>query len=149
MVIHIPEDNTPERSPSMWIPPLLILPLLAYNVLIFFFFGSIEAGWATTVLTVPMVSGAVWTLSLSDTFLVLTLVLLFIEVLKSTRTDAGSMLEHMASTIVFVVFLVEFLVVPAASTSLFFMCTVMSFIDVVAGFSVSMRAARRDFGMGG
>ena len=149
MIIPTSDHETPERSPRMWIPPLLILPLLAYNLLVFFFFGSIDGGWATTVLTVPMVSGAAWTLSLSDTFLVVTLVLLFIEVLKSTRTDAGSMFEHMASTVVFVAFLVEFLVVPAASTSLFFMCTVMSFIDVVAGFSVSMRAARRDFGMNG
>lgn len=148
MVIPISERDTQERAPRMWIPPLLILPLIAYNILVFFFFGSIDGGWATTVLTVPMVSGAAWTLSLSDTFLVITLVLLFVEVLKSTRTDAGSMFEHMASTVIFVIFLVEFLVVPAASTSLFFLCTVMSFIDVVAGFSVSMRAARRDFGAG-
>ncbi|MBU1174759.1 MAG: hypothetical protein KKH72_05095 [Alphaproteobacteria bacterium] len=132
----------------MWIPPLLILPLIVYNILVFFFFGSIEGGWATPILEVPMVSGTAWTLSLSDTFLVVTLFLLFVEVLKSTRTDAGSMFEHMASTLVFVAFLVEFLVVAKASTSLFFLCTVMSFIDVVAGFSVSMRAARRDFGAG-
>ena len=94
-----------------------------------------------------MVSGSVWTLNLEDTFLVVTLLLLFVEVLKSTRTGTGSMIEHMASTLVFVAFLVEFLVVPAASTSLFFMCTVMSFIDVVAGFSVSLRAAGRDINM--
>ena len=143
MVFHLPDD-APERASRMWIPPLLVLPLLAYNLIVFFFFGSLDGGWATTVLTVPMVSGAAWTLSLSDTFLVLSLVLLFVEVLKSTRTGTGSMIEHMASTLVFVVFLVEFLVVPAASTSLFFMCTVMSFIDVVAGFSVSIRAAGRD-----
>ena len=132
----------------MWIPPLLILPFLIYNILVFFFFGSLEGGWATTIFSVPMVSGSVWTLSLGDSFLVVTLVLLFVEVLKSTRTGTGSMIEHMLSTLVFVAFLVEFLVVPAASTSLFFMCTVMSFIDVVAGFSVSMRAAGRDFNMG-
>lgn len=132
----------------MWIPPLLILPLLAYNLIAFFFFGTTAAGWATPVLSVPMVSGSVWSLNLEDTFLVVTLLLLFLEVLKATRTGTGSMLEHMASTLVFVAFLVEFLVVPAASTSLFFMCTVMSFIDVVAGFSVSMRAAGRDINMG-
>lgn len=132
----------------MWIPPLLVLPLLAYNIVVFLLFGSIEAGWATTIVTVPMVSGTSWSLSLADTFLVVTLVLLFVEVIKSTRIGTASMFEHMASTLVFVIYLVEFLVVSKASTSLFFMCTVMSFIDVVAGFSVSMRAAERDFSIG-
>ena len=132
----------------MWIPPLLVLPLLAYNIVVFLLFGNIEAGWATTVITVPMVSGTSWSLSLADTFLVVSLVLLFIEVIKSTRIGTASMLEHMASTVVFVIYLVEFLIVAKASTSLFFLCTVMSFIDVVAGFSVSMRAAERDFNVG-
>lgn len=131
----------------MWIPPLLLLPLLAYNLVVFFFFGMLPGGWSTPLLAVPMVSGSVWTLNLEDTFLVVTLLLLFGEVLKSTRTGTGSLIEHMASTLVFVAFLVEFLVVPLASTSLFFMCTVMSFIDVVAGFSVSLRAAGRDINM--
>jgi hypothetical protein len=128
----------------MWIPPLLIIPLLAYNILVYFFFGTMEAGWATPILSVPMVSGSVWTLNLGDTMLIVSLVLLFLEVVKSTRTGTSSVLDHMASTIVFVLFLVEFLVVPAASTSLFFIIMVMSFIDVVAGFSVSIRAAGRD-----
>ena len=131
----------------MWIPPLLVVPLLAYNIVVFLLFGALSGGWATTVLSVPMVSGSVWTLNLSDTFLVITLVLLFVEVIKSTRTSTSSVIEHMVSTLVFVAFLVEFLVVPAASTSLFFICTVMSFIDVVAGFSVSIRAAGRDINM--
>ncbi len=147
MVIPL-NDNAPQKASTMWIPPLLILPFLVYNIIVFFFFGTLEGGWATTVLSVPMVSGSVWTLSLSDTFLVVSLLLLFFEVLKSTRTGTGSMIEHMISTLIFVAFLVEFLVVPAASTSLFFMCTVMSFIDVVAGFSISMRAAGRDINMG-
>ncbi len=128
----------------MWIPPLLIISFLAYNLFVFVLFGTEGAGWVTPVLSISMVSGAVWTLNIGDTLLIVSLVLLFLEVLKSTHTGKSSILEHMASTLLFVAFLVEFLVVPAASTSLFFIILVMSFIDVVAGFSVSIRAAERD-----
>jgi len=54
-----------------------------------------------------------------------------------------------SAMIVFVLYLIWFLVVPAAATSLFFLITIISLIDVVAGFSVTIRAARRDYSVGG
>jgi len=128
----------------MWIPPLLIAPLVIYNLVAFGLIAGQGAGWATPVASIAMVSGAVWTLSMGDLLIVLALVLLFFEVIRSTRTDHSSIVDHMLSTLVFVAYLVEFLAVPAASTSLFFICLVMSFIDLVAGFSVSIRSAGRD-----
>ena len=53
------------------------------------------------------------------------------------------------SMIVFVLYLIWFLVVPTAATSLFFLITIIALIDVVAGFSVTIRAARRDYSVGG
>lgn len=128
----------------MWIPPLLIIPLIIYNLVAFGLVGSTGAGWVEPVMSIPMVSGAVWTISVGDLLILSALVFLFVEVLKSTRTGMQSVLDHMASTLVFVVYLVEFLVVPAASTSLFFTCLLMSMVDLVAGFSVSIRSAGRD-----
>ena len=127
----------------MWIPPLLLLPLIIYNLAAFNLFG-ISADWAAPLMTVGMVSGASWSLTWGDLLLLLALALLFIEVLKSTRTGMSSITDHGLSAVVFVVYLVEFLVVPAAATSLFFACLAMSFIDLIAGFSVSIRSAGRD-----
>lgn len=132
----------------LFLPPLLVIPLIIYNLVAFGLIGGEGAGWVTPVLTVPMVSGAVLTLSMGDFLIVLALVLLMIEVLKSTRTGTHSIIDHMMSTLVFVAYLVEFLVVPAASTALFFTCLVMSFVDLVAGFSVSIRSANRDVNWG-
>jgi len=126
----------------MWIPPLLVVPLIVYNIFGFGLFGG--PGWGSPVVTLPMVSGATWSLTWGDLLVLLALVTLFLEVLKSTQTNVRSILDHMLSTVVFVIYLVEFLVVPAMATSLFFTCMAMSFIDVVAGFSVSIRAAGRD-----
>jgi hypothetical protein len=42
---------------------------------------------------------------------------------------------------------VEFLLVPGAAHSVFFTLMAIAFIDVLAGFSVSLRAAGRDFNL--
>lgn len=121
--------------------PLLILPLIAYNILTF----VTEISWSSEIFRLNMVSGAPWVMTAADLFITLTLVLLFIEILKATRTGFGSVLDHTLSTLVFIVCLIEFLVVSQAVTSVFFLMTAIALIDVVAGYSVTIRAARRDF----
>ena len=124
--------------------PFLLFSVIAYNVIVF----VTGAPFETTVFQVPMISGAVWTFTLSDFLVTATLFLLFIEILKATRTGGNSLIDHALSTIVFIACLIEFLVVPEAATSLFFFITIITLIDVVAGFSVTIRAARRDFAVG-
>lgn len=98
---------------------------------------------------VSMISGAEWTLTLGSLVTIITLVLLFIELIKATRTGGSSIVDHALSTILFVFCLVEFLLVPEAATSVFFFIMVVTLIDVIAGFSITIRAARRDFGFAG
>jgi hypothetical protein len=95
-----------------------------------------------------MLSGSLWIFTLSDLVVAGTLFLLFIEILKATRTSGNSLIDHALSTIVFIICLIEFLVVPEAATSLFFFITLIALIDVIAGFSVTISAARRDFAVG-
>jgi hypothetical protein len=99
--------------------------------------------------SIGMVSDAQWTLTLGDLVILITLVLLFIELIKATRTGGSSIVDHALSTILFVFCLVEFILVPEAATSIFFFIMIVTLIDVVAGFSITIRAARRDFGFGG
>ncbi len=51
----------------------------------------------------------------------------------------------MLSTATFIVAFIEFLLVPFCGTAAFFFLMIMSLIDVVAGYSVSILVARRDF----
>ena len=53
----------------------------------------------------------------------------------------------MISTVLFVVFLVEFLLFGAAASSVFFLLMIMSVVDVVAGFTISITGAGRDVTM--
>jgi len=79
-----------------------------------------------------------------DLFVIVGLVFLFIEVLKSTRTSQAAIFDHILSTLVLIIFLVEFIVVRGAGTSTFFILTLMSLFDVIAGFTVTITSARRD-----
>ncbi|HTN60577.1 MAG TPA: hypothetical protein VL147_03385 [Devosia sp.] len=110
--------------------------------------GGSPAGWQNGLFNIAMVSGTPWAITAGDFLLVVALVCLFIEVLKSTRTGSSSIVEHMLSMVVFVLFLIEFLLVGAASSSVFFLLMVMALIDVVAGFAVSITGAGRDVTMG-
>ena len=90
-----------------------------------------------------------WTLHASDLLLAFGVLMLYLEVFKSTNTGMQSVVDHALSMAVFVIFLVEFLVVEACGTSTFFILGLMSLVDVVAGFTVSIAGARRDFTYGG
>jgi hypothetical protein len=94
-----------------------------------------------------LASGTSFTLRSGDFFTLAGLVALFFEMLKAARAGRGTILDHMLSTLVFVVALISFLLVDYAGTPSFFLLTVMTLIDVVAGFSISIFATRRDFSM--
>ena len=58
------------------------------------------------------------------------------------------MVNHGLSLVVFIVALIEFIVLPEFGTSTFFMITLFTLLDVVAGFTVTIATARRDFSVG-
>jgi hypothetical protein len=126
--------------------PLLIIPFIIFNLGLTGLFGSAAQPdlWATVLLSTSMMSGGTWNLTLGDVLILLTLVLLFAEVIKSTRTSTASVVDHLLSTFVFVAFLVEFLLVRDAAHSIFFIMMIVALFDVLAGFSISLRAAKRD-----
>ncbi|MCB1449513.1 MAG: hypothetical protein R3D34_17005 [Nitratireductor sp.] len=130
--------------------PLMIVPFIVYNLVVL---GLVPVAgtdpWAATVMTLSMVSGAAWTMDMGDLMVVLGLFLLFFEILKATRVGPGSIIDHLLSTFVFVAYLVEFLLVRSAAHSVFFILMAITFIDVIAGFSVSIRSATRDVSVGG
>ena len=132
--------------------PLILLSILFYNVLIF------AGPWLTSTTTdvflaravhFRMFSGDVWTFAIGDLVVLVTLGLLFVEVIKATRTGAVEILNHGLSMLVFVASMVEFLVLKGFSTTTFFFIVVMALFDVVAGFTISIVAAKRDLGTTG
>jgi hypothetical protein len=54
-------------------------------------------------------------------------------------------LDHILSMLVFIAALVEFLLVAQAATSTFVIIMLICLVDVVAGFSITIRTAQRDW----
>ena len=81
--------------------------------------------------------------------LLLGVLTLYIELVKSTKTGSITLIEHALSMVVFIACLMEFILVEQAGTSTFLILTLMSLLDVVAGFTITVASARRDFTMGG
>jgi predicted membrane protein len=92
-----------------------------------------------------MMSGATWTITPEDALITLAILLLFVEIFKATRgSSSRSIVDHMLSMFLFIIMLVEFLLVAQAATSTFFLLMMITFVDVIGGFTITARAARRD-----
>lgn len=122
--------------------PLLIIPLALFNIVAFL---TPSLDWSSPLALISMLSGAQWKITLAEAFVAVCLLFLFFEILKSTRISSRSLVDHMLSILLFVVSLAEFLLVPQAGNSVFALLLCVMLLDVVAGFSVSIRVAQRDF----
>ena len=134
--------------------PLIIFAFIFYNVVVLFGgSGSADEILRTEIFALPSFRGGedapTWSFNWGDLILLVTLVLLFVEILKATYTSTTSLLDHGLSMLVFIACLVEFLMVDAAFTSVFFLLMITTLIDVVAGYTIGIRVARRDIGFGG
>jgi hypothetical protein len=131
--------------------PLLVFPLALYNAVVLTGVATSPVGaWMTQpIFTVGMFSGDAWGVSFADVFMALSLMLLFVEIVKATRTDAMSIINHGLSMLLCVVCIIQFVTMQGFSNSVFFLLTLMTILDVVAGFTITIVAAKRDFGSSG
>src|SRR5581483_2498052 len=121
--------------------PLLLVPFAIYNIIAFLMPG---VSWSGVVATVHMASGADWTMSAGDMLVTLGILMLFGEVMKSTRIGIRTVVDHALSLVVFLAMLIEFILVKRCATATFFLLLAISFIDVLGGFAVTLRSAQRD-----
>lgn len=126
--------------------PLILIAVVLYNLTVF---GGVTTGHESLALlsqsfTVHLFSGDAWKISLGDLFTALALVLLFIETVKAGRSTQRAIINHALSLLTFLAALVEFIALKGFGTSVFFFITVMCLFDVVAGYTISIIAAKRD-----
>jgi hypothetical protein len=133
--------------------PLLIIPLVVYNLIALgggvIAHGNIQDMLSIThSLHIHMFSGDIWNFSFGDFLILLSLVLLFIEVVKATRTTSREIVNHGLSLLIFIVALIEFITLKGFATSPFFFIMFTMLFDVIAGYTISIVAAEHDLGLG-
>jgi hypothetical protein len=121
--------------------PLLLVPFAIYNVIAFL---MPSVGFASPIASMQMASGSVWSMTAGDMLIAFAVLLLFVELIKATRTGARNVVDHGLSLLLFIAMGVEFILVAQAATSTFFLLLVIGFVDVLGGFAVTLRSAQRD-----
>jgi hypothetical protein len=122
--------------------PLLLVPFVVYNIVAFIFSLPNDI-WTKNAATVHMMSQVDWDLTWEDILLAVSIFLLWIEIVKSTRLGMRSVMDHLLAMALFIGMLVEFLLVKQAATSTFFLLMIIALVDVLAGFIIGMRSGRR------
>ncbi len=122
--------------------PLLLVPFAIYNI-VAFIFRLPDDIWTTQAAAVRMMSEQIWKMTWQDIFIAVSILLLLVEVIKSTKIGVRAIIDHVLALLLFIVMLVEFLLVARAETSTFFLLLIITLVDVLAGFIVSIRSSTR------
>lgn len=134
--------------------PLIVIAFILYNVVVLLGGQGADEILRKVIFSLPSIRAGAdgarnfWTFTWGDLIILVTMLLLFVEILKATYTSTASLLDHGLSMLVFIACLVEFLLVDRAFTSVFFLIMVATLIDVIAGYTIGIRVARRDIGFG-
>ncbi|MEM0929460.1 MAG: hypothetical protein AAGI89_09235 [Pseudomonadota bacterium] len=140
------ETQGSKGSSMLTIFPLLTISLMIYSLLALLPF---QGAWYDNALPpIEMISGKPWIITWGDLFLMVSMVFLFVEILRSTETGSDSIWNHGLSAGVFIIAMLMFVLLPAYGNSVFFLYMLMTALDFMAGFIITIRAARRDFGVG-
>jgi hypothetical protein len=124
--------------------PLFFIMLIIYYIMAL---AGVDFNAGGELFKISLPSEAKWALTSSDLFILLCVIVLFIEIIKATGTGAATIFENGLSIIVFIICLMLFLFYDKAGTSTFIIMTLMSLLDSIAGFTITAVASRRDFSM--
>ncbi|MDX2234648.1 MAG: hypothetical protein NW200_09125 [Hyphomonadaceae bacterium] len=128
---------------SVQVFPLLIVPALLYALIAIPSGDNASAAMASEAFTMPLPSAAAWTVTWGHLIVILSVVILFLEILKSTTPSAAQMLDNGLAVGVFIVTFILWLLVRPFGTSEFFVIVLMSLLDFLAGSVIMTRISQR------
>lgn len=129
--------------------PMFAIPLIAYNILMI---SGDSLQTNPDIIRIPlMANDDAMHLKMGDILVMMGIIFLYFEILKATRASKATIVDHALSLVVFIIFLIEYIVVAGAGTATFMILALMSLLDVIAGFTITISTSRRDisFGDGG
>jgi hypothetical protein len=116
--------------------PLLLIPLAIYNIIAFLMPG---VSLTEPVTKLTLISGAEWSLTLSDMLLSLGIIMLLFEVIKGARPGAKFLTDHLLSLIIFSAAAAEFLLWPRFANSTYFLLALLTLVDFLTGITLRVR----------
>ena len=123
--------------------PLLLIPFALYNMVAFL----LNMDFTTTLFNAPLLSGRSMAVSTGDLLVLLGIALLYVEILTATRMSSKAIMDHVLSFVLFIVMVLQFIAMQRAATSTYLMLTALSFVDVIGGFTITIRTVQRDIAL--
>jgi|SRR5579872_102102 len=117
--------------------PLLLIPLAIYNIIVFM---MPSVSLTEALVSVPLPSGAEWSVTLSDILVAIGILMVLLEVIKGARPGAKFLTDHLLSLIVFGAALAEFLLWPRFANSTYLLLVLLALTDFLT--SVALRVRR-------
>jgi hypothetical protein len=124
--------------------PFMLLAVLAYALVVW----GLGMPLAQEIVAFGLPSGTPFSLTVSEVVLAIATIVLFFEIMNATSARSSSILNHGLSMLVFIASLIAFLMIPGFGTGTFLIITLMTLVDVIAGYSISILTARRDMTFG-
>lgn len=118
--------------------PLLLIPLAVFNIMVFLMSG---VSFDAPVLTVPLLSEAKWTFTVSDVLIAFGLLLLMFEIIRGAR--GKYLTDHLLSFLLLGGAAAEFLLLPQFANSTFFFLALLTLVDFFAGIALRARRPKR------
>jgi len=118
--------------------PLLLIPIAIYNIVAWL---MPDVPLTDPMFRLTLVSGAVWTITLSDILLALGVLLLLLEIMKGARPGSKYLTDHLLSLILFGAAAAEFVMWPKFGTSTFFLLALLAMVDFFGGIALRARRA--------
>jgi hypothetical protein len=123
--------------------PLLVIAAAIYGAFAISAGDNVSQELSNEIISLTLPSGAAWQLTLGHVFIILGVVCLFLELLKSTNPTDSAIAEISISGVCSLIFLLLFVLARPFGTSEFFLITVMAFLDFLVGCFVLVSTARR------
>lgn len=120
--------------------PLLLIPLAICNIIVFLMPG---VSFAAPLVTLPLMSGMAWTVTLSDALLAFGVLMLMFEVIKGARPNGKYFTDHFLALLVFAGAAAEFVMLPQFGNSTFFLLALLAVVDFFSGVALRTRRPRR------
>jgi hypothetical protein len=115
--------------------PLLLIPFALYNMIIFL----LNMPFSDTVFSIPLMAGRRLPVTTGDLLVMLAMLLLYVEALKSARLGMKGVMDHVLAFLLFVGMAAELVMVERATTTTLLLLTVLAFVDVITGISLAGR----------
>jgi hypothetical protein len=120
--------------------PLLLIPFVLYNMIIFL----LNMPFSEVVFSIPLLEERRLPVTTGDLLVMLGMLLLYVEVLKAARLGSKGVMDHVLSFALFVGMAAELVLVPRAMTPTLLLLTTLAFVDVIIGVSFIGRRKPRE-----